>query len=180
MDLMFSPFGRVKRIKVPSSLVAIACALDDSRRGVGQIYRDDSGKPKGDALVTFVKVNSTANAVNRLNGHEVEPGRPLHVSLADFSAKLDDAAEDEPDDEAYENDEIDEAVMREQQTVAVLEAVVGPLNPDDFTEDGVPRFTPLPAECQPDLYPTCVLRNLYTAEQVRGLAAFSDPSTSDC
>ena len=44
-DLLFSPYGHLRRIK---------------------IYRDEHGKPKGDALVTYVKAGSTKAAIQKV------------------------------------------------------------------------------------------------------------------
>ena len=46
-DLLFSPHGNIRRIK---------------------IYRDQHGKPKGDALVTYAKPGSVHAAANKVGG----------------------------------------------------------------------------------------------------------------
>jgi len=162
MDLLFSPFGRVKRIKV---------------------YRDDAGKPKGDALVTYVKQGSVASAIQKMNGHTIAPGMKLHVSPADFSHKdqsvdggedEDGVAEDEAESSGGGVGRANDAEDVDGQGMEAVEALVGPLKDEDFDEDGVPRFTPLPDECRPEQCPTCVLRNVYTAEQAASTSSFLD------
>jgi len=175
MDLLFSPYGRVKKIKV---------------------YRDDGGKPKGDALVTYVKQGSVATAIQKLDGHEISPGTAIQVSPASFSHK-DHAIEEEVDADGrvdgadgdnyahlgegpgqagsgYDHDIGEDGESNAPQDIAAVEVLVGPLRDEDFDEDGVPRFKPLPAECRPEECPTCVLRNVYTAEQAANSPSFLD------
>ncbi|KAJ8606833.1 hypothetical protein CTAYLR_009183 [Chrysophaeum taylorii] len=64
LQVLFSPYGRVKRVKV---------------------YVDNlTDLPKGDALVTFAKPGSVGAAVAKLDGYEVAKGAPLKVSQATF------------------------------------------------------------------------------------------------
>ena len=52
-----------------------------------KIYKDESGQPKGDALVSYVKEESVVLAITWLNGQEIEPGVPVTVQPAEFQQK---------------------------------------------------------------------------------------------
>ena len=132
VDLLFSPHGRVRRIK---------------------IYRDDAGAAKGDALVTFVKTASVSTAVQKLDQFEVAPGVVISASPADFSHKQ--KEDDDDEEEEYDEEEEDGGG-----------GGYGAENGAVETEDAPPAFVPLPEDCKAPNLPTCVLRNVYTQEQV--------------
>jgi len=61
---LFSPFGDVTNVK---------------------LYRNQWGKPKGDALVSLGSNGEGRAAIKALNGKEVRPGVPITASGADFN-----------------------------------------------------------------------------------------------
>jgi HIV Tat-specific factor 1 len=52
-----------------------------------KLYRDGEGRPKGDGLATYFKIESVQLALQILDGYEVRPGRRLHVERAKFELK---------------------------------------------------------------------------------------------
>ena len=52
-----------------------------------KLYKDDRGRPKGDALLTFAKPESVALAVTLRDGYELRPGRALSVQPAKFEQR---------------------------------------------------------------------------------------------
>mmetsp|Transcript_49444 Transcript_49444/g.112214 ORF Transcript_49444/g.112214 Transcript_49444/m.112214 type:complete len:709 (+) Transcript_49444:130-2256(+) len=148
LDLVFGAHGRVRKIK---------------------IYRGDAGQPLGDALVTFVKPGSVALACSKLSGSEVPGlGGPLTVQVADFSKKQKLDAQAEANLASSKSSGGDGGEQgggeKREEGDAGFEGCPGlEFADEDFDEDGVPLFRPLPASCQAADWPTCVLRNLYTA-----------------
>ena len=136
--------------------------------------RTGKGVPKGDALITYVKPGSAATAVKKLNGVDISNStntdiRKLSVQPADFSHK----DEQQQQQQCYESHKKEnEASMddvKEYRKASDVQPAVPSertLNPSLFDKEGVPLFQPLPSECCASSHPTCVLRNLYTVEQI--------------
>jgi len=47
-----------------------------------KIYKDESGKPKGDCRVAYENIESVQMALDMLNDSEIRQGFPIHVELA--------------------------------------------------------------------------------------------------
>ena len=54
-----------------------------------KMYKDEAGRPKGDALLSFIKPESVALAVTLRDGYELRPGRPMTVVPAKFEQRGD-------------------------------------------------------------------------------------------
>jgi len=52
-----------------------------------KVYTTEDGRPKGDALLSFMKPESVQLAVTLRDGHEIRPGRPLSVQPARFEVR---------------------------------------------------------------------------------------------
>ena len=52
-----------------------------------KLYKDESGQPKGDALVSYAKEESVLLAITWLNNQEIEPGAVVAVQPAEFEQK---------------------------------------------------------------------------------------------
>eukprot|EP00123_Amoebidium_parasiticum_P017043 comp23685_c1_seq1/m.40643 comp23685_c1_seq1/g.40643 ORF comp23685_c1_seq1/g.40643 comp23685_c1_seq1/m.40643 type:complete len:477 (-) comp23685_c1_seq1:261-1691(-) len=52
-----------------------------------KIYRNADGSPKGDALCTYLKIESVALALDLLDGAEMQPGHVVHLQRAKFQQK---------------------------------------------------------------------------------------------
>lgn len=179
LEQLFSPYGRVRRIKiykarattsgeggVTGKVASVQEVAQDQEVVQGRIKGENAfdapsaeqGDPKGDALVAFIKPGSVGAAIKKLDGMELTPGDGYHISVqaADFSHK------EKNDMSGVEHENDCDAAPDELLTAT------GVLNPTVFDEDGVPLFQPLPPECRAADRPTCVLRNLYTMEQISG------------
>lgn len=54
-----------------------------------KLYKDPEGKPKGDALVSFLREESVTMAIELLNETEIRPGYKINVQRASFNQKGD-------------------------------------------------------------------------------------------
>ncbi|XP_046753611.1 HIV Tat-specific factor 1 homolog isoform X2 [Diprion similis] len=61
-------------------------ARDDKAKDKIKLYRDEDGQPKGDALVTYIKVESVNLALHLLDGSQIR-GNTLSVQRAKFQMK---------------------------------------------------------------------------------------------
>jgi HIV Tat-specific factor 1 len=52
-----------------------------------KIYKDNSNKPKGDALISFLREESVTMAIDMLNDTEIRPGNLIIVERAQFEQK---------------------------------------------------------------------------------------------
>jgi HIV Tat-specific factor 1 len=52
-----------------------------------KIYKDNSNKPKGDALISFLREESVTMAIDMLNDTEIRPGNTILVERAQFEQK---------------------------------------------------------------------------------------------
>ena len=52
-----------------------------------KIYRDESGKPKGDGIITYFRPESITLAMMHLDGEEIAPGYKVKLSEAKFEWK---------------------------------------------------------------------------------------------
>ena len=200
---LFSPYGRVRRIKIyritghpsardvddsgqplgaeeqaqarepdrelgpdrePEARYGATGEVEDGQGVMPEAPSSDrsamKGIPKGDALVTFMKPGSVGTAIKKLNGVAITAvgggAYRLSVQAADFSHKI----------------EIGKKVGRgggksfdDAESTPPADGVLGA---SLFDEAGLSMFQPLPPECRGGDRPTCVLRNLYTGEQVGG------------
>lgn len=90
-------------------------------------------------------------SVGKLNGFKMSEVT-LKVEAASFSKK------DEPVGESSEGENGGEAAADNSEG--------GVYDDSDFDADGVPLYRPLPLECKAATCPTCVLRHVYTANDV--------------
>jgi len=54
-----------------------------------KIYKDENGKTKGDALVSFLREESVSMAIDLLNETEIRPGYRIYIEKANFEQKGD-------------------------------------------------------------------------------------------
>jgi hypothetical protein len=152
LDMLFSAHGRVRKIK---------------------IYRDGGGLPKGDALITFVKPVSVGLAIGKLNGFKMGE-LAIKVEPAAFPAGKGEEEEDTVSSSSSSSSATttDNMARSSSSSETASDGVVGVVYDDsDFDAEGVPLFRSLPLECKSSQYPTCVLRNVYSPEDVK-LAIF--------
>eukprot|EP00322_Chrysochromulina_rotalis_P005526 CAMPEP_0115832772 /NCGR_PEP_ID=MMETSP0287-20121206/2831_1 /TAXON_ID=412157 /ORGANISM="Chrysochromulina rotalis, Strain UIO044" /LENGTH=481 /DNA_ID=CAMNT_0003286169 /DNA_START=39 /DNA_END=1484 /DNA_ORIENTATION=- len=79
-----------------------------------RLYRSPDGRPKGDALVSFLKAESVALAVTLRDGFEMRPGRAISVQPARFERR---------EGEAPKRLSKDEAVLRKKQRLLELRSL---------------------------------------------------------
>lgn len=98
-----------------------------------------------------MKPISVELAIGKLNGFSMSEGK-LKVEPATFSET---GGHNDTDKVTQPTDES----LREQPSGVIYDD-------SDFDAEGVPLYRPLPLECKAALLPTCVLRNVYTANDV--------------
>ena len=138
LEALFAPHGRVKKVKV---------------------YKDDTGRPKGDALVTFAKAGSAHQAVAKVHGAPLGAA-VLSVAMATFhsDAALAGGPIARPADEHWD------MVVGRAAAAAVAarrETARPPSPPPPLAVDN------LEEALQAHRYPVVVLRNLYDIAQCR-------------
>ena len=52
-----------------------------------KIYKDETGKPKGDCRVAYENIESVQMALEMLNDSEIRQGFPIKIELAQFQQK---------------------------------------------------------------------------------------------
>lgn len=116
----------------------------------------------------FVKPISVELAIGKLDGFTMSGDVKIKVEPASFTQESNENAAETTGEgaESAGGAEAESGADGAESGAGASEAKV--CDDSDFDVQGVPLFRPLPLECKAALHPTCVLRNVYTADDVSG------------